>query len=1684
MSNSFRIRTEVGVDKAIQVKLEQEYDFLEILSLKILPNQIYTRSCANYGVIVGRVSVNNGFGVPNAKVSVFIPLMTEDENNPYITSIYPYKTPNDINDDGYQYNLLPYTASYNGHVPTGTFPTREDVLVDPNVAEIYDKYYKFTVQTNDSGDFMIFGVPTGTHTLVMNVDLSDIGQFSLSPQDLIRMGRGNPAQFDGPYFKSSPNFAGLPQIVVMQKTIEVQPLWGQPELCILGVNRSDFDLGTQGIKIEPTSIFMGSVYSDNDDNALARNCKPSQSSGNICNFIAGPGEILAIRQTIYRDNLGRPLLEQYSLDNGGKVIDSDGAWLLDLPMNLDYVYTNEFGENIISLNPKIGIPTKGKYRFKIKWEQPNSLSTPIRRASFLVPNIKEWGWGAGDPNNDPLTGEQVDKIPCSYNLVDPKTLSVDFRLANSSYAFSTDWDAYGVTGTTLGNAMIREAINCEDRFYEFQFNKVYTISQLMTEYRKGFAKRRIIGIKYSDNKDCEALVNKFPSNDAQYRFDFLYILFQFILIVLVNALLELVVIVHLVYVILYYYLGLLYLVKTFVCDLSNVEILGTKILSKILKKPCEGLTEMYNKFKNFLKTTRPKLPNILYPSCQICECNNDNPDEENSNISTASLGNATNSLISDNPGNSPMSDFTAPVNYTCSSTYNTEVAQELAGYPVDNPAERYVRTAAYTLLDNGNTMFSSNLTLPERLNLFNTKGKYFDSTVAPGGGVNKVKVTFNSDDPFNSGKFHYDNVIVMVIDTANAGSFDKGSLFTFQDPTLSKDINLTGLTTLNEYGTYSITGTSVGTAVPGTNVVETYSYLNFANPDGTGNTTPTTTPGSPFYHLTGYSDDAQYAKFSMDLEYFQVIQSVDMATFLSLCSTSTDSLPERFLLNTNDVFIIDGTSPYNPTLTNYKPSSCFTNFDNQQVVICVRGVDPNSTSTKIKYDLSLIYGYSSFGNTSTIVEDTFKLNIPIQGDLKCVDHAQVTNSNQTDSHAGGNIFFDSYHFQPGTEFSSFTTNMISYYSNVDYNSPLVGLASNSVVVNGAYGDLRISSNNYYSWDFSKTGDDLIGDYNTVTLNSKGYYSNEPVEGGSFVAMNISQRAGGSPAPNNSFDINGVTTDYYGTKYGSTITTNMVLGSSGRQIVMRTDRLPTSTSVQDIVINNSNGSYLRTDSFALFTNNNLNVFLIGPDGQVQTQLGVTQQLTPDQQDDESVFSTNGVLSSFSVCSQAVPLGCYGTDSNGNLVLRGGNCNQFLGQTIMQNGCYTLVTTPILSLITDLYYIYEWQTRFILNLGICRGIIQNMFTNNWINGSLYMFPFKNDRFFNSKNKPYSCFCKHVIYQEVTTKSFYYRSTPWDGNYYVGRNNPSTLLGSYNGNEKDLMFPTTIMDLGPRTDYQQELVFSDSYDGYVMNKLASTTYQDPSNLVNLLVISRIGNANFLSVISTIPFGGAQVASQLFSRNNSKIDADYAQMLSINSELGVKPFTLENYTDVKDIFITNGNVRKSEAMFGVFYKSDTQTRDWITPKRTIINENNTATAKCSFSNFPTKSQYVPLYEWSLQSNTGEPNIFGNQENDWHTNNIDAAGNGFFAFNYQSLDRLKQNSRYFRSVNVSKTKYQKGYIYAVDGSGNITYDVTQEDLNASPLEKTITVGNPFFFYFGLSNGKTAYDKFLTKWTKTEILVD
>jgi hypothetical protein len=101
-NRTIRLRTTPGESQNIQVKVQQEFDTLDFLSLKITQEEAYRNFCSDYGVVAGRVIANDGFGVENAKVSIFVPLSDEDANNPNITSVYPYTTPNSLNIIYYQ----------------------------------------------------------------------------------------------------------------------------------------------------------------------------------------------------------------------------------------------------------------------------------------------------------------------------------------------------------------------------------------------------------------------------------------------------------------------------------------------------------------------------------------------------------------------------------------------------------------------------------------------------------------------------------------------------------------------------------------------------------------------------------------------------------------------------------------------------------------------------------------------------------------------------------------------------------------------------------------------------------------------------------------------------------------------------------------------------------------------------------------------------------------------------------------------------------------------------------------------------------------------------------------------------------------------------------------------------------------------------------------------------------------------------------------------------------------------------------------------------------------------------------------------------------------------------------------------------------------------------------------------
>ena len=45
MSKSFRVRTEVGKDQNVTFEIKQDFDLLEILSLSLSQQDVYTRMC-------------------------------------------------------------------------------------------------------------------------------------------------------------------------------------------------------------------------------------------------------------------------------------------------------------------------------------------------------------------------------------------------------------------------------------------------------------------------------------------------------------------------------------------------------------------------------------------------------------------------------------------------------------------------------------------------------------------------------------------------------------------------------------------------------------------------------------------------------------------------------------------------------------------------------------------------------------------------------------------------------------------------------------------------------------------------------------------------------------------------------------------------------------------------------------------------------------------------------------------------------------------------------------------------------------------------------------------------------------------------------------------------------------------------------------------------------------------------------------------------------------------------------------------------------------------------------------------------------------------------------------------------------------------------------------------------------
>lgn len=416
-----RINTNIGIDNQyVNFKLEQEFDNINVLSLKLTQSDVYNTFNANYGCIVGRVIANGGVGVPNVKVSVFIPLSEEDEQNDDIRSIYPYKSPEDIDLRGYKYNLLPrvsqvssfigsfvndQSVGYTPKTPVGTFPTKEEILTNDILLDVYKKYYKYTTITNESGDYMIFGVPVGTHVLHMSADITDIGKYSMTPATMVKLLGVSENLFDnnGTTIRRTPDLDELPNVQIQNVSVDVRPFWGDNDNFEIGITRQDFKIRS---RLLPIFTVFGSITTMGQD-GLWGISESDVCTTNTCSFhtinnydagdrdISGfnvenfrlpraEAEIYTIRNSVTDQQI---LSNNFNIDNDitrltkseyTEFIDN-GVFVYLIPCNRRKIITNEFGDEIeISNDSPDGIFTEFNGYFLMDTEDLTIQGNPQR----------------------------------------------------------------------------------------------------------------------------------------------------------------------------------------------------------------------------------------------------------------------------------------------------------------------------------------------------------------------------------------------------------------------------------------------------------------------------------------------------------------------------------------------------------------------------------------------------------------------------------------------------------------------------------------------------------------------------------------------------------------------------------------------------------------------------------------------------------------------------------------------------------------------------------------------------------------------------------------------------------------------------------------------------------------------------------------------------------------------------------------------------------------------------------------------------------------------------------------------------------------------------------------------------------------------------------------------------------
>jgi hypothetical protein len=275
-------------------------------------------------------------------------------------------------------------------------------------------------------------------------------------------------------------------------------------------------------------------------------------------------------------------------------------------------------------------------------------------------------------------------------------------------------------------------------------------------------------------------------------------------------------------------------------------------------------------------------------------------------------------------------------------------------------------------------------------------------------------------------------------------------------------------------------------------------------------------------------------------------------------------------------------------------------------------------------------------------------------------------------------------------------------------------------------------------------------------------------------------------------------------------------------------------------------------------------------------------------------------------------------------------------------------------------------------------------------------------------------------------------------------------YSTNDRNLYFPTTIMDLGSRDQFTKEVCFNPLFESVYVDTLSSTSNQDTSDILQLGIISRLISSNFWGQMAGLGDGSV---NRMFSRTDNRLDGDIVQLFSINSEYGVDAFSEDEYVGSNDLYVNEDS--DGNPVVGIFFSSDTKNRKVLSPGITVLGP-----GLSNYFGYP-DTQEVPMYKWKSSETTS---VFGNQDNDWDTD-YEVTNSNMYSTKYQGMDFTQTN--YFQADNGENLGYI--YNYAADG-------VTPTPSWPSGNPQKFVVGAPNHFYFGLNKGKSAINRYITKY--------